>query len=277
MMRGKVAMYRLLLTGLITIASFAMARAETIRLHAAGSLKAALTELVQTFEGKSAGGLKIEMEFAASGLLRERIEKGEKAHIFASADLGHPTRLADGGYAKTKVAIFARNQLCAIAHEGLKITPATLLDTMLEPAIRVGTSTPKADPSGDYAFALFAKAEARKAGARATLAGKALQLTGGPTSEKAPAGKNQYAWVMASGKADVFLTYCTNAVLAQKEVPSLQIVQIPAELNVGAEYGMIVLKDAPMPATLLAHFILGEEGQAILLKHGFGRGNGVRN
>lgn len=134
----------------------------------------------------------------------------------------------------------------------------------------LGTSTPRADPSGGYAFALFAKAEARKAGARAALEGKALQLTGGPASEKAPAGKNQYAWVMSSGKADVFLTYCTNAILAQKEVASLQIVQIPPELNVAADYGMIVLKDAPMPATLLAHFILGQEGQSILVKHGFG-------
>jgi hypothetical protein len=72
------------------------------------------------------------------------------------------------------------------------------------------------------------------------------------------------------------LTYCTNAILAHKEVASLQIVQIPPELNVAADYGMIALKDAPVPATLLARFILGEEGQMILVKHGFGPGNGVR-
>ena len=48
--------------------------------------------------------------------------------------------------------------------------------------------------------------------------------------------------------------------LAQKDVASLQIVQIPPELNVAADYGMIVLKDAPMPATLLAHFVLGRKG-----------------
>ena len=147
---------------------------------------------------------------------------------------------------------------------------------MLDPAVRVGTSTPKADPSGDYAFALFAKAEAFKPGARAALEGKALQLTGGPASEKAPAGRNQYAWVMENGKADVFLTYCTNAVLARKDLPALQIVQIAPELNVSAEYGMIVLKDAPASATKLAQFILGEEGQAILVKHGFGRGDPVK-
>ena len=186
---------------------------------------------------------------------------------------GHPAKLEAAGRSAGKVAVFARNQLCAIAREGVKVTPATLLDTLLDPAVRVGTSTPKADPSGDYAFALFAKAEAIRPGARATLEAKALQLTGGPTSEKAPAGRNQYAWVMESGKADVFLTYCTNAVLARKEVASLQIVEIPPQLAVGAEYGMVVLKDAPAPATLLARYILGEDGQTILVKHGFGRGD----
>ncbi len=254
----------------------AAGKAETVNLYAAGSLKAALSEVVQAFEGQNSGKVRIETTFGASGLLRERIEKEKAAHVFASADLGHPKKLADAGLADGKVAVFARNQLCALAKDGLRLTPATLLDTMLDPAVRVGTSTPKADPSGDYAFALFAKAETFKPGARAALEGKALQLTGGPASEKAPAGKNQYAWVMENGKADVFLTYCTNAVLAKKDLPALQIVPIPEELNVGAEYGLIVLKDAPASANMLATFILGENGQATLAKHGFGRGNPVK-
>ena len=78
---------------------------------------------------------------------------------------------------------------------------------------------------------------------------------------------------METRKADLFLTYCTNAVLAKKDQPALQIVQIPADLNVGAEYGMIVLKQAPAAASELAGFILGEQGQAILTKHGFGGGD----
>jgi molybdate transport system substrate-binding protein len=71
----------------------------------------------------------------------------------------------------------------------------------------------------------------------------------------------------------VFLTYCTNAVLARKEMASLQIVEIPPQLAVGAEYGMVVLEDAPMSATLLARYILSEDAQSILVKHGFGRGD----
>ena len=86
---------------------------------------------------------------------------------------------------------------------------------MLDPKTRLGTSTPKSDPSGDYAFELFGKAEALTSGAKNALEAKALQLTGGPNSAKAPEGRNLYAWVMESDKADVFLTYCTNAVLAR--------------------------------------------------------------
>jgi ABC-type molybdate transport system substrate-binding protein len=249
-----------------------MAHAETISLYAAGSLEAALTEVAHACEAKHPG-LKVACDFAASGLLRARIEKGERAHVFASADLGHPRELEEAGRARAKVAIFARNQLCALVRDGLDVTSAGLLDALLDKSVRVGISTPKTDPSGDYAFALFAKAEAEKPGARAALETKALQLTGGPNSEKAPPERNQYGWVMSSGKADVFLTYCTNAVLARKDVPGLDIVQIPPELNVGAEYGMIVLDDAPAAADLLAEFILDEDGQAILARHGFGRGD----
>jgi ABC-type molybdate transport system substrate-binding protein len=249
-----------------------MVSAETVRLYAAGSLRAALGEVAAAFEAANAG-VKVGAEFAASGLLRERIEKGEPAHLFASADVGHPTQLVQAGCADGKVAIFARNRLCALARAGLGVSQASLLDAMLDTGVRVGISTPKADPSGDYAFQLFAKAETVSPGARAALEGKALQLTGGSTSQRAPAGRNLYGWVMASGKADLFLTYRTNAVLARKEVPSLQIVDLPAVLDVAAAYGLVVLQGAPPAARALARFILGSEGQAILAKHGFGRGD----
>jgi ABC-type molybdate transport system substrate-binding protein len=48
------------------------------------------------------------------------------------------------------------------------------------------------------------------------------------------------------------------------------------ELNVAAEYGMVLLKDAPAPAASFVRFVLGDEGQAILTKHGFGPGDPVK-
>jgi ABC-type molybdate transport system substrate-binding protein len=250
-----------------------LAHAETVNLYAAGSLKAALTEVAKAFEKSRGGSIRVETTFGPSGLLRERIEKGEPAHVFASADTNHPKRLADQGRSMGQVRIFARNQLCALARSDLAVTSDRLLDVILDPQVRLGTSTPKADPAGDYAFALFAKAEKLKPGARAALESKALQLTGGPSSEKAPPDRNPYAWVMETRKADLFLTYCTNAVLAKREMPALQIVQIPAFLNVGADYGMIVLSQAPSAPSELARFVLGKEGQAILASYGFGGGD----
>src|SRR5262245_15983825 len=226
----------------------ASAQAETIHLYAAGSLRAALTEVARAFEADRGGHHKVETTFGASGLLRERIESGAAAHVFASADTGHPKRLAEQGLAATPVFIFARNELCALVREGLTVSSETLLDFLLDPKVRLGTSTPKADPSGDYAFALFARAEALKGGAKATLEGKALQLTGGPTAAKEPEGRSPYAWLMTSDHADIFLTYCTNALQAKAEVPTLSIVRIGKTLNVGADYGLIALRNGPAAA-----------------------------
>ena len=116
---------------------------------------------------------------------------------------------------------------------------------------------------------MFEKAEAVRPGSFAHLSGKAMQLTGGPDSAKPPEGRNLYGWVMGERRADVFLTYCTNAVLARKEVPALQVVSIPDALAVGADYGLIVRKDAPAEAGRLALFILSPAGQAILADYGF--------
>ena len=63
------------------------------------------------------------------------------------------------------MVLFARNRLCALVRPGLAVEPATLLDRMLDAAIKLGTSTPRADPSGDYAWEVFRKAEKIKPGA----------------------------------------------------------------------------------------------------------------
>jgi len=251
----------------------ASAQAETIHLYAAGSLRAALTEVARAFEAEGGGQHKVETTFGASGLLRERIEAGAPAHVFASADTGHPERLAEQGLAATPVRVFARNELCALARDGLTVSSETLLDVLLDPKVRLGTSTPKADPSGDYAFQLFTKAEALKPGAKAILESKAMQLTGGPTSPTTPEGRSPYAWLMTSDQADIFLTYCTNALQAKTETPALSIVSIGKMLNVGADYGLIALRNGPAAAEDLVKYILAAKAQTILLRHGFGPGN----
>ncbi|HLQ85048.1 MAG TPA: molybdate ABC transporter substrate-binding protein, partial [Salinisphaeraceae bacterium] len=245
--------------------SFA-ASADSVTLHAAGSLKTALGEVAESYA--KAYGTEVSTKFGPSGILRAGIEAGAEVDVFASANMAHPEKLAAAGWG-APVVLFAHNQLCALVQPGVDATSDNLLATLLDEDTRVGTSTPGADPSGDYAWELFRKAETIKEGSFAILADKALQLTGGPDSEQAPPGRNKYGWVMSEGKADVFLTYCTNAVLAQQEVAELDIVQLPAALAVGADYGLVTRADAAPAAWQLALYILSAAGQEILAEYGF--------
>jgi len=246
------------------------ASAETVLLHAAGSLRGALTEVAKTFE--AASGATVQMKYGASGLLKDGVAAGEKAEVFASANMEHPQALAAAKKSGPAV-LFARNKLCAVVRPGLKIEPVQLLDRMLDPQIKLATSTPKADPSGDYAFEAFRKAEALKPGAQAALEKKALQLSGGPNSPAPPAGKSVYSWHIAEGRADIYLAYCTAGRTAQQEEPGQQIVALPEPLSVGADYGLTVMAGASPSAYRFAMFILSSDGQRILAKHGFSAPN----
>ena len=245
-----------------------VADATPVQVYAAGSLREAFTEIARQHEART--GQPVALTFGASGLLRERIEKGEPAQVFASADTDHPQRLAARGGWSAPV-VFTRNALCALTSEQINATPDALLATLLRADVRVGTSTPRADPSGDYAWVLFRKADGVQPGAYAQLDAKALKLTGGADSPKPPAGRGTYAWVMDQRQADVFLTYCTNAVAAQAEVPRLRVVQLPAALQVGAAYGLTVRSDAPASATTFAQTLLQPPAQAVLQRMGFGK------
>ena len=242
------------------------AGADPVQVYAAGSLRDALIEIARDHEART--GQKVVLTFAASGLLRERIEQGAPAQVFASADTKHPQRLANQGQWQAPV-VFTRNTLCALAQGAVAVTSDTLLSTMLQPQVQLGISTPKADPAGDYAWALFQKADALQPGATARLEAKALQLTGGAQSAQAPAGRNTYAWVMEQNRADVFLTYCTNAVAARAEVPSLQVVAVPEALQVGAAYGLTVRAGASAQAQAFAQAVLQPPAQAVFRRLGF--------
>ena len=182
--------------------------------------------------------------------------------------MAHPQALHDAGKADP-VTRFARNTLCALVRPGLAVTPATLLDTLLDPVIKVGTSTPLADPSGDYAFEVFRKAGAIRPGAGATLMRKALQLTGSGSSAAPPAGRSPYGWHVAEGRADIFLTYRTNALAAEKQYPGQHLVELPDALSVGADYGLAVMAGARQAAHRFAAFIVSDQGQEILARYGF--------
>jgi molybdate transport system substrate-binding protein len=253
-----------LLCGLFGMTDFASA--QSVQLYSAGSLKGAWLETIAAF--KAATGIDVQPHFGPSGSLKDQIVAGARADVFTSANMEHPRALA-AAHLSGPVVLFARNRLCALARPGLEAEPATLLDRMLEPNVKLATSPPKADPAGDYAWEVFHKAEAVRPGAFAQLDRKSLKLVGGPDTAPPPDGRSAYGALLANGSADIFLLYCTAAKVAEQENPGQRMIALPPELAVGADYGLTVLNGAAPRAYQFAMFILSAEGQSILAKAGF--------
>jgi molybdate transport system substrate-binding protein len=248
--------------------SAAAANAPAVRLYAAGSLRAAMADMVKAYS--EAYGVTVTPTFGGSGLLKNRLLTGEPGDVFASADMGNPQALTDAGKSGPTV-LFAHNHLCAILRPGLKATPASLLATLLNPSIKVGTSTPIGDPAGDYAWAVFKKADAVRAGSRAALEAKAVKIGREPGSLPVPSGVvNGVAWLFKEKRADIFLAYCTGGAAVAAELPGTTTIALPPALAVGANYGLTILKSANQEqAAQFALFILSPAGQKILAEHGF--------
>jgi ABC-type molybdate transport system substrate-binding protein len=226
--------------------SVAHAQSETeLRVYAAGSLRIALVEVAQAFE-RTEAGVRVVLTFGASGLLKDRIAGGERADVFASANMEHPQALASTGRAG-RVQRFTRNVMCALVAPSVDVTPDTLV-----------------------AWMVFERIEQQgRRGAFKQLTDKALQLTGGPNSPPPPQGRNVYADLVAQGRADVFITYCTNATVARAEQPALRSVPIPAAINVGADYGVVPITGGAVPTQRFIDYLLSPAAQAIFARSGF--------
>jgi ABC-type molybdate transport system substrate-binding protein len=239
------------------------AKADPVRIYAAGSLGAVLPELIAA-SGLPEGAVAPPV-FGPAGVLRQRLLAGEQADLFASADLAQPQAVAAGKPAL--VVPFARNRMCVVAPAKLGLTRANLLDRMLSSKLRLATSTPGADPGGDYARAVFRRAETLRRGAEAVLAKKSLMLLGGPGTMAPQPGHTAAAAIFLGDHADALLYYCSGTEAVAREVPALASIPVPDALEVGPVYGLAVMSDRP-ESNRLALFMLSERGQAIIAKGG---------
>ena len=138
---GRIAMATL---GTVAMAGApSTAGAGTERVFAAGSLRDAFAMLIAAYRESS--GVQFEALFGPSGKLCEQIQRGDVPAVFASAAIEHTDVLVKAGILRES-AVLARNRLCVLAAPGVVMNANRLLDTLLDPAIRVGTSTPRRRP-----------------------------------------------------------------------------------------------------------------------------------
>lgn len=231
-----------------------------LSVFAAGSLKRAFTPLCQHFS--TVTGIPVELTFGPAGLLRERIEAGARCDLFASANTAHPQKLQQSGVA-SHTQTFAFNQLNLTARKSSAVENSDWLALLADPTLRLGTSTPGCDPSGDYTWQLFDRIEQRYP--HIALKTRARMLVGGRDTLTVPGGEIASAWLIRSDYTDLFIGYAHYA-QALENTDDLLILSIPEAYNPRCEYQLALLKTTASP---LADFIIAPEGQSFLRAAGF--------
>lgn len=241
-----------------------VAHAQSVEIYAAGSLRGVVAGL--TAEAGAALKIGVTPTFGGSGALRERIETGAEPDLFLSADVGSPLKLAAQGRTFVPVAAFARNRMCIVSRRSAGVTVSNLVDRLLAKDVRVKTSTPIADPSGDYAWAIFDRIEALNPGSGAILKAKAQAMMNLVATPQAP-GQSAAAALFAAHQIDLSITYCSGAPALEKDLPELVSFEVPPQLDPHPLYGMAVLSTKP-EALRLALYLLSDKGQAIVAAAG---------
>jgi len=237
-----------------------------IQVYAAGSLRHVLPALVSAFSAMT--GVAVETRHGPAGLLRERIEQGGRPDLFLSASINHPARLAELGLSGPPV-IFVRNTMAAAVRRAAKMTTDNFVDRLLDPTVRIGTSTPLKDPSGDYAWAIFQRIDRIRPGAFGLLDAKAMKLVGASETVPTPRPYDPVSDGLADGSVDVFLGYLTGLTSLVAELPDVEIVAIPPAVNVVPEYGLVAIENCRPAALSFALFVMSAAGQLLLQQFGF--------
>ena len=257
---------RLWLVGLIMALVSSSVFASEIRVLAAGSLKDVLTAIFADYAKQH--DVTFAPVWGPSGILRDRMQHGEAFDLFASAALPHAQALTDAGVSGPSV-LFTRNALCVVTEAGRDLDSAHVAETLLRPEIRIGTSTPVADPAGDYTWELFHRIDTRSPGAFDTLSKKARQLFGGATTTAPADGRHPLLAALDDHVIDLFVYYCSGAAAMVSASPKYRMVSLPPELSVGADYGLTVSKQASAGAADFAMYLLSPPAQRALKAHGF--------
>lgn len=237
----------------------------TLTVYAAGSLRHAFADLLNDF-GESRR-LSIDVSFGPAGLLRQKIERGDKVDLFASANCEHPRALFAKGLA-TEPRYFAANSLGIVMRNIPELTSQSWLSALLDEQFTLGMSTPGCDPSGDYTLRLFDSVELLHPGYGERLRRKAQSLVGGEASLALPKDVLPAVHLIRSGRADIFIGYTNNNSRLQGE-SDLFVMQVPSPYAVRARYELCVMNGALEQADDLAEFIMSATGQRYLQTNGF--------
>ena len=251
-------MRSLILSAALLVAAPAAAEEGPLRVLAAASLTDAFDELARAFE-QANPGVRVELGFAGTQVLRTQVEQGAPADVFASADVTHARALEKQGLLDG-LRPLTRNRLVVVTPaEG---SPVRALGDLAKPFTRIVLANPSV-PAGRYALQALARIAQDGRWGRDFATRVRVNVVSEETNVRAVLAK------VSLGEADAGVVYATDARAARGTVLTIEI---PPELNVEAEYSIGVLRrSARKPrAEAFVAWALGPDGQAILRAYGFG-------
>jgi molybdate transport system substrate-binding protein len=241
------------LAALLLCLSAALARADTVTVFAAASLKEALDAVVKPFEASTGG--RVVVSYAASNALARQIEAGAPAALFIGADLDWVDYVESRGLAvagSRRKLLGNDLVLIAPAESGTKVTLARGVD--LASALgggRLAIANPDAVPAGKYAKSALT----------------ALGAWRGVESRLAPAENVRAALTLvARREAPLGVVYRTDA-LAEKGVRIVDA--FPRDTHPPIVYPMVLLKGAGGAARALADHLASAQARPIWERFGF--------
>jgi molybdate transport system substrate-binding protein len=220
-----------------------------LTISAAADLMEALPELAAAFQRQT--GVRLAINYGASGQLAQQIAEGAPVDIFMSADLHYMEDLGSAGLLlRGTRAIYATGRLVVWTPPGAP-APDSLQDLAAPRFRRVALANPRAAPYGHAAEEAL-----RMAGLWNAVKGKAVF------------GENVHQALLyaRSGDADAAMVAASLVVHAPGH-----ILQVPEELYPRMYQAIGVVRDTrnEPAARTFAAFVTGPEGQAILARHGF--------
>lgn len=206
----------------------------------------------------------IVFHFGPAGWLSARLHQGEHADLFLSANLDHPKSLL-ATHPQAQFSPFCANALCLTVRRSLSTDHSTWQTLIQNHQLRFAASTPKHDPSGDYAWRWFEQLGKSFPDDATRLKTTTQSLVGYPNAPAIPPQHTAASWLIETDQADVFIGYAHYRPLIEANA-LCRYIAIPAEWNISVEYGLIAFSDL---GKRIAEYLCGPKGQSALQDGGF--------
>lgn len=241
-----------LLCLLLMVAALPATAAE-LTVSAASSLTESFRDIASAYEAAHPG-TKVDLNFAASGVLLQQISRGAPVDVLATADMETMAQAAKGGLLETgSRQTFATNRLVVVVPPGRKEAPGTLAALAGKGVQRVAIGNPDSVPVGRYARTALQDAGLWDAITARTITTQNVR---------------QSLDYVARGEVDAGFVYASD----YQATPGRVVRAFDVPLKTPITYPVSVIKGSAraVEARRFVAFVVSPQGQAILRRHGFG-------